>query len=170
MMKKLTEFDIPLAGLSVGNHQYNFELNELFFKEFGDEEFIKAGVKVKLQLEKSEYVITLNFALQGVITTRCDRCLEEITVPVNNNEVLLVRFDSEIKPEDAVDDIIVLNRKDSHLNVAQHLYDYVSLSLPMRIVHKEGECDPEIEKLLDKEVKGNDSRWDKLKSIVKDNK
>jgi len=169
MMKKFAEYDIQFAGLSAGVHHYDYELNALFFKEYGDEEFDSARIYVGLDFEKSDQVLTLNFKMKGVIHTKCDRCLDKVSVEVDDSNVLIVRFDSEINPEDAVDDVIVISRAGNSLNIAQHIYDFVNLALPMRVVHEAGACNPEIDKIIKQKSVVTDSRWDKLKSIVKEN-
>ncbi len=174
-MKSLSVFDISFTGLSNGVHRFDYELSELFFAEFGDDEFVRALVKVDVDLDKRDNILTLMFRINGDITTLCDRCLEEVTLHINETRVMLVGFEgNEKRPVDA-DDIVVLDHKEHVLNVAQHMYDYVSLSLPMRRVHEEGECDEEALRIIQQKLSVNeptaDPRWDKLKSITRsDNK
>jgi uncharacterized metal-binding protein YceD (DUF177 family) len=169
-MKSLSVFDISFTGLSNGVHRFDYELGEAFFTEFGDEKFNSAAVKVNIDLDKSDGILTLLFRIDGEITTLCDRCLEEVTLPVKDTKVMLVAFEGNEKRPKEVDDIVVLDHKAHVLNVAQHMYDYVSLSLPMRRVHNEGECDEEAIKVLESKLGkpeiATDPRWEKLKNIA----
>jgi uncharacterized metal-binding protein YceD (DUF177 family) len=110
--------------------------------------------------------------MKGEFTMICDRCLEEFQMPVETDQTMLVRFGEPGIGE--TDDIIVISRNDHELNVAQHIYDYLSLLVPMRVVHPDDEngvpgCNQEIIDKLEarnkeKENQG-DPRWDALKKL-----
>jgi uncharacterized metal-binding protein YceD (DUF177 family) len=167
-MKKFSTFDIPFAGLSLGKHQFEFELDEAFFQEFDNDSINDSNLKVVLEFEKDDNIFTLLFRINGTLTKKCDRCLGDLELEVSEEKKMLVKFDSDPE-EKEVDDIIVMSRNDHQINVSQHIYDFVTLSLPMRSVHDEGECDPKIEELLGKNIVKEevevDPRWDKLKGI-----
>ncbi len=172
-MKNLAAFDIPFAGLSMGMHQFDYELDESFFKEFEETGYKRVRIHVDLDFNKSKSVFTLSFKFSGYINKECDRCLDQVKVGINENHVMLVRLDDDPGLDDQIDDIIVLGRTNFKLNIAQHLYDYVSLKLPMRSVHKDGECNPEIDKIINREADNkltlDDPRWNKLKDISQKN-
>ena len=65
------------------------------------------------------------------------------------------------------------------MNVAWNIYEFISLEVPMRHVHPEGECHGEVEELLEQygaEEPGEeqeapiDERWSELKKILDNNK
>jgi len=170
-MKKLGAFDIPFAGLSLGSHQYDFELDETFFKEFDNDSINGGNLKVVLEFEKGESIFTFRFRIKGILITKCDRCLNDLELNIAEEKEMLVKFDSDLDDKE-IDDIIVINRNEHVINVSQHIYDFVTLSLPMRSVHEEGKCDPEVDNFLSKESgieeQEVDPRWEKLKGIVSD--
>ncbi|MBK8875259.1 MAG: DUF177 domain-containing protein [Bacteroidetes bacterium] len=110
----------------------------------------------------------------GSLHMNCDRCLEDFDMPVDTTVVMLVKFGEPGVGE--TDDIIVISHSDSHLNIAQHIYDYLSLQVPMRVVHPDDEsgnptCDPEFIAKLN-EIKEEspedgpvDPRWEALKKL-----
>lgn len=172
-MDRLEKYSIPFAGLAKGDHQFEFEIDDRFFESFENSVIHKANVLVNLELNKAETVLTLVFRLNGSITQTCDRCLEEFEIPVNVTQVLLVRFG--IPGVGETDDIIVIAHSDHHLNVAQHIYDYLSLQVPMRVVHPDDEngnpgCNPEFLERLQKERETKeeesiDPRWEILRKL-----
>ena len=172
-MDRLDKYSIPFAGLAKGNHPFEFEIDDKFFESFENSVIQKASVHVDIDFDKAETVLTLVFRLKGFITQTCDRCLEEFDIPVDATQVLLVRFG--IPGVGETDDIIVIPHSEHQLNVAQHIYEYLSLLVPMRVVHPDDEngnptCNPEFLTRLQKEEnkkKKNtgDPRWEILKKL-----
>jgi uncharacterized protein len=172
-MDRLDKYSIPFAGLAKGDHQFEFEIDDKFFESFENSVIQKARVHVDLDLNKAETVLTLIFRMAGSITQTCDRCLEEFEIPINFTQILLVRFG--IPGVGETDDIIVISHSDHQLNVAQHIYDYLSLQIPMRVVHPDDEngnpgCNPEFLDRLKTETDENenqpgDPRWEILKNL-----
>ncbi|MFM7079423.1 MAG: YceD family protein, partial [Bacteroidota bacterium] len=87
---------------------------------------------------------------------------------------LLINRGDEAREESV--DIIVIPHGELVLDVAQHIYEYISLQVPMRVVHpddSEGRsgCDPEVIRKLEEEPEHQDPiedpRWDALKKLKK---
>ncbi|MBL0072733.1 MAG: DUF177 domain-containing protein [Bacteroidetes bacterium] len=173
-MDRLNKYSIPFAGLAKGSHQYEFDIDDKFFESFENSVIKKARVHIDLDFNKSETVLTLTFRMVGSLHMNCDRCLEDFDMPVDTTVVMLVKFGEPGVGE--TDDIIVISHSDSHLNIAQHIYDYLSLQVPMRVVHPDDEsgnptCDPEFIAKLN-EIKEEspedgpvDPRWEALKKL-----
>lgn len=172
-MDRLDKYSIPFAGLVKGDHQFEFEIDDQFFESFENTVIHKANVRIEIDFNKAETVLTLLFRMKGYFTQTCDRCLEEFDIPVDLTQVLLVRFG--IPGVGETDDIIVIAHSDHHLGVAQHIYDYLSLQVPMRVVHPDDEngnpgCNPEFLERLQKEddekdKPSGDPRWEILKNL-----
>jgi len=170
-MERLDKYSIPFAGLAKGSHQFEFEIDDQFFESFENSVINKAHVD--LDFNKAETVLTLAFRINGTIVQTCDRCLEEFDILVAITQLLLVRFG--IPGVGETDDIIVIAHGDHHINVAQHIYDYLSLQVPMRVVHPDDEngnpvCNPEFLERLKYDIEGNDDqpgdpRWEILKKL-----
>ncbi|MBL0339779.1 MAG: DUF177 domain-containing protein [Bacteroidetes bacterium] len=169
-MDRLVKYSIPFAGLAKGNHRFEYTIDDKFFESFENSVISKANVYVELDFHKAETVLTLTFNLKGSIHQTCDRCLEEFDIPVDSHQILLVRFGEPGAGE--TDDIIVISHCDHHINVAQHIYDYLSLSIPMRVVHPDDAngnptCNPEFLKKLSEKSESEDlnqvdPRWEAL--------
>ncbi len=168
-MDRLEKYSIPFAGLARGSHPFEFEIDDQFFEAFENSVISKAKVHVELDFNKAETVLTLNFHLTGYITQTCDRCLEEFNIPVDERKILLVRFG--IPGVGETDDIIVIPHSDHQINVAQHIYEYLSLMVPMRVVHPDDEngnpgCNPEfLNRLENNPESTGDPRWEILKKL-----
>ncbi len=175
-MKVTDEYEIPISGLKDGIHDYGFEIKTVFFEYFDNPDLPGGNLNLKLSLQKRPQFLELDFHLTGVLNLVCDRCLDVFDFDVEINEKLFVRFGEDFEELD--DNIIVIPREESRLNIAQYIYEFAALSIPFKKVHpdkpkgKPG-CNPEMIKKLnefniaEKKLINNDTdpRWDKLKNL-----
>lgn len=164
-------YTIPVKGLSVGKHQYGFLIDKKFFEDFENSQILGASLKVDVDLERSETWIRIVSAIQGTISVECDRCLDELVIPLKTEASLLVRFvKNEDEPEEGLE-TITLDPSEAILDLRQFFYDYICLSMPIQMVHEEGKCDPEMIARLEnargeKPVGENGSPFDRLKDLL----
>ncbi|MEI7830286.1 MAG: DUF177 domain-containing protein [Prolixibacteraceae bacterium] len=175
-MNQLSQYTLPFSGLSEGKHLFDFNINDRFFAEFENSEVEKGELEIQIELEKRSTYLSLSFAISGVVELVCDRCLENFIFPVKSNRKLLVKF-SEKQVEDEAE-LIYLHPTAFEVEVAQFIYEFVILSLPIRRVHPDGEngeslCDPVmIKKLEELRYHSNtldepdDPRWNELRKII----
>jgi len=168
-MKNLSSFDIAFEGLSVGTHKFTFQLDEAFFNYFGDEKVSDPELVADLLMQKSDGLMNFDITIRGSVKLVCDRCLGDVSFDLN--EVRSLHVKTSGGDTDADNDEVISIPEGQHLfNSAQHLYDFVVLSIPMRVVHEAESCDPEVERILDKKsnthTTGDDPRWQKLKEVT----
>lgn len=165
-MQMLKEFDIEFIKLKEGEHQFEFHIGDAFFKAF-DSSLSAQDIVVNLLFNKSGSMFTLEFGFEGKLETECDRCLSSIGLPVKGRHTLLVKITEH--PKESEDDLIYLSTSDYKLNVAQHIYDFIHLSLPIKKTCSDAglECDPavteKINSVIDVEVPDSESElpdWD----------
>jgi len=95
-----------------------------------------ANIDVQLTLIRNTRFLELNFEMNGWAEVDCDRCLDPMKLDISSKEQIIVKFDdnvSEDGPEDS--DVIFLSYSEDKINVAQYLYEFAHLSLPIRRVH-----------------------------------
>jgi uncharacterized metal-binding protein YceD (DUF177 family) len=177
----IDDYVIPYHGLKEGLHEYDFEAKSGFF-EFFDNPDIQAGnLEVKLKLIKTSQFMELKFKISGFLRMFCDRCLEEFDQKVDTEAELIVRFGDEF--EEISDKLIVVPREEGRINIAQYIYEYAALSLPVQNIHPDDEngnstCNKEmLKKLEELSVSGTgqnedidnydniDPRWELLKKL-----
>jgi uncharacterized metal-binding protein YceD (DUF177 family) len=175
-MNHLSQYTLPFSGLSEGKHRFDFNINDRFFAEFENSEVEKGELEIQIELEKRSTYLSLSFTIDGVVELVCDRCLENFIFPVKSNRKLLVKF-SEKQVEDEAE-LVYLHPTAFEVEVAQFIYEFVILSLPIRRVHPDGEngenlCDPVmIKKLEELRYHSNtldepdDPRWNELRKII----
>ena len=166
----LNRFAIPFVGLKEGKHNFDYEITDLFFDSFEMSEIKKGMLSAAVNLEKQPNILILRFEINGKVSIECDVCLDEIILPLNTSAILYVKLGLEYKEE--TDEIIIIPAGSNEINVAQYIYEYIRLALPIKRVHpldSEGEstCNPDMIKRL-KELTPKNSEnatWDALKDI-----
>lgn len=190
-MGKFSKYNIPLKSLADGKHSYEYQLTSDYFKLLGEDVDIKKGdLNVDVSLKKSNETFELNFVISGQVKVPCDRCLDEMVMPVDTKSRLIVKFGSDYSEES--DEIVIIPEDEGQINIAWFLYEFVALSLPMKKVHPQGECNKTMSSKLkkhkaassddedmddddDMDIEGDDdsssasdSRWDALKDLQMD--
>ncbi len=164
-MKQEKDFVIPFKGLSLGLHEYWFEVDETFFEGFDYFETETGNVNVALEFLKESSLLNLHFKLDGRVKLVCDRCLGDLTKKIKGSFRMVVKF-GEIYSEES-EEVIILPNAESSIDVRQYIFEYINLLLPIKRAHKnKKDCDPSmLEKIQTHKVQINDSRWDALKDL-----
>ena len=171
----LSEFDIVFKNLHEGLYNYHYEIGPNFFEQMEDSLVESGKLKVNVDLNKQNTLLTLNFTIKGTVQTQCDRCLEALSLPVSCKGKMIVKF-GEVYDEPS-EEIVVLAYDTHQINVAQYIYEFIGVNLPIQRVHPNNSCDPEMIAKLDAykiappaEDAPTDSRWDELKKLLDKNK
>ena len=175
-MDPLRKYDINYVGLKEKVHEFDYEVDDKFFELFSDPLIKNADLQVKLRFDRRTSFFILDFNLNGKVHSPCDRCGAEIDYPVDSDYNIVVKFDEhrEEANDDSMADVVYISRNDSHINVAQLIYEFISLSVPINHVNCDNLRGPKpcnfevLEKLEhqhEEEEKTTDHRWDDLAKI-----
>ncbi|NOU39013.1 MAG: DUF177 domain-containing protein [Ferruginibacter sp.] len=130
-------YEIAFVGLKPGEHEFEYELKGLFFKEKGLEEESKINANVKLTLDKNKGFMLLKFVTSGNAEVLCDRCGNGITVQLwdeFNVVVKLIANPDEMNEQETDPDVLYISLSESHIDVSDWLYEFVLLSIPTQHV------------------------------------
>ena len=177
-LKELRKYQIAFVGLKLGEHVFDFAIDGSFFKHFEGSLISECKINVKLVFEKKETFFMLRFYIDGTVNVSCDRCMEPFDKDVFGDFECIVKYADELAklPNDE-DEIIYIAKEDSHIDVAQLIYEYISICLPMQLIHpkldngEEG-CNPAVLAILNKKEEApteEDPRWSALKGLKFDN-
>lgn len=171
-VEKMSNYNLHYAGLKDGIHEFDYLLKQDFFDMFEHPLVQGAHVLIHLTVTKSQVMVVLDIKVAGTVHVECHRCLEEFEMPLNTRKTIIVKTSGD---ENDIDNDNVIRADNSHdIHLAQHFYDVVSLSIPLKITHPDKEsgemgCNEEalraIEKYMVKNEKQEDPRWDLLKKI-----
>ncbi len=171
-MKNKTEYIIPIKGLALGEHHYTYKIDDSFFKNYEYFESYKGLLTLSLDMVKESNLIDFKFHFKGHINLKCDRCLDEFNLNIEDNFRLIVNYGD--KYEEISDEIITIPNNESNVDLTQYVYEYVNIMLPIKKVHPEDEfgnstCNQEmVDRLYNYSEQKKDSRWDALKNIKLD--
>ena len=145
------KFIIPLNGLAAGESRFSWHAGKEFFEAFGNAEILDADLDVSVVIEKSGRYLGIDCEIDGSVIVECDRCMEELQMPVSAEVLLSVKYGDEESSDDHQEgerEIVFVPEGDAEYDMSQIIYDYVCLSLPMQRLHDEGRCNPEALKHL----------------------
>lgn len=175
-MAENKDFKIQIKGVKAGKSLYEFSIDDSFFNEFENSFIFGASLNVKVEIEKGGGYMNIKSLIVGDVVVECDRCLDNLSIPLNFECSMGVKFaKSNMEQEYEGDDILVLDPSEGEIDLKQFLYDYICINLPLQKVHPEGECNKEmIEKIESYKVdeKENDevanSPFGKLGEMLKE--
>lgn len=131
---------------------YEFQLDTPWFVLMDGPDVQKGNVKAIVRVINDGRLYDLRFELTGGVEVPCDRCLDDMTVEVDQKSQLFVKFGPEYYEES--EDMIVVPEKEGELNVAWFLYELIALSIPMKHVHAPGKCNKAMMTKLKKHLAG----------------
>ena len=152
----LKEFQIVFSGLKYGISHFDYQISAPFFEQYPEGEIEKGEIEVDLKLDKRNRFLWLQFDVKGFVEVDCDRCLEKMEQAVQFKKEVIVKFAETIPEYNKEDDtdVVYLNLGEISINIAQVLYEYIVLSLPIKKVHptdKNGKslCNPKVLEILE---------------------
>lgn len=170
----MREYCIPHVGLKLGNHHFEYLITGAFFQHFEKSIISNCSVKVKVDLEKKETFFLLRFFIDGVVNVICDRCSEAFDKEIFGDFQVLIKYSDTLAKESNDDDeIVYISRDADFIDLSQLIYEYITLSIPMQVLHpvdQEGNetCNPEVLKVLhakNEKPMEDDPRWAALKNL-----
>ena len=175
-MNSLESLKIDLKGLKDEKTSLEFTLDDTYLEALDGADVKKGSLHVSVSIRKATGFFEFNFHTDGEIVIPCDRCLDDMTLPVDTDNCLIVKLGSVYSEED---DVIVVPENEGILDMAWLIYEFVALVIPIRHVHAPGKCNPAMTQALEElsadrssdeeSTQPIDPRWEKLKALnIKD--
>ncbi len=175
----MRDFELKFSGLSIGKHQFDYELNKTFFDFFQnngvEDELIQNGSLVfNVDLDKKDNLLVFDIDFNGTVDVSCDVCLDDLELTITGESRILGKYGEEDEWQE--EDVLVIPSKDHKIDLKNLFYELIHLSLPAKLVHEEGKCDPVMLKKLEEynnngdvdSTEETDPRWNALKDLFKD--
>lgn len=173
------KYNIEFKGLNEGLHDFEFGIDDTFFTHF-EESLVESGdVTIKVTLEKRSSFLKIHLKIKGWLELTCDRCMDKYQQKLKGKTEFFIKFGE--KEFEEGENVIWVLPQEHHINLAHIIYEYVTLSIPLRHIHpknKNGkrDCSKEmLEKLNnyllsdEADEKTTDPRWDALKNLGNNN-
>lgn len=139
------EYVIPFVGLSLGSHKFEFDITDAFFDGIEYSLIHKGNVKVELLLEKRETMLVGNYKIKGIVETDCNRCNDPLETKVKGEYRIVYKFGTEPSDDES---LVIIYPEEFQIDVRENIFELITVSLPLRTVHKKGECNEELMNIL----------------------
>ena len=181
-MRDLKEFTIPFVGLKLGEHHFDFKIDNTFFEHFEYDEFNAVAISLDVLLDKKTTFMEFTLTYGGDVDVNCDVTNEPFKEPVAGNYHFIVKFGDDFNNEN--EDLLLIPHGSYEVNIQQFVYESIILNLPSRRIHPGIEDGTLQSDILDKleqlspkaptqdteepQQRPTDPRWDSLKKLLND--
>ena len=130
-MSEKTAHIVLLDKLELGEHLFDFQLDNSYFSTLENSELLggTVDVKVRLFLRKDDFAVDMD--IMGQVQVTCDRCLDAMDVDV-----------------DIYEEEMELEEDTKQLDLAWLAYELIIVNLPLVHSHQDGGCNPQMAALL----------------------
>jgi uncharacterized metal-binding protein YceD (DUF177 family) len=139
------EFVIPFVGLKQGVHEFNFEIGKAFFESIEYSVVHEGNVDVTFLLDKKETMLIGDYTIRGTVKASCGRCNDPVEVEVEGEFQLVYKFDDKPSEDES---LVIVYPEEYEIDVKESIHEFISVSVPSRTVHNEGECNEDVMKIL----------------------
>ena len=137
-MSENDHYIIDLSRLPIGTHSFDIQLNNDFFASLEKSEILSGTVDGKVTLNLREEDYQLSIAVHGTVFVVCDRCLEPMPLEINDEQEMW-SADEEMSNDKS---------QMSNLDLSWLVYEIISINIPIVHSHQPGECNRQMELLL----------------------
>lgn len=134
-MSRRREFEIAFVGLKPGIHEYDYVIDDRFFEVYQQQDFKNCHARVKLLLDKKSSFMMLKFEIGGQLEVTCDRCNSRLPLELWDEFNITVKMVEEpelMNDQEDDPDVYYISRGESHIDVANWIYEFINLSIPMQ--------------------------------------
>ncbi len=178
-MKELKEYTIPFVGLKVGEHLFNYTIDNTFFANFEFKDFNSAAINLDVVLVKKATLLEFTLLFNGIVNVNCDVSNEAYNQKIEGDYHFVVKFGEEFNDEN--EELLIIPHGSHQVNIQQFIYETLVLSVPVKKIHPDvesGTLKSEILSKLEELSLDNsenskeeiDPRWDDLKKLLTDKK
>ena len=129
------EFEIAFVGLKPGLHHFEYHIDDKFFVHYEKQDFSNCDATVKLELDKKNGFILLKFDIDGKVDASCDRCGNPLSLQLWDEFKVMVKLvdnPEEMNEQEDDPDVYYISRGESHLHLADWIYEFINLSIPLQ--------------------------------------
>ena len=171
-MCSMDTFKIDLKGLKEDSTTLEYSLDKGFFEAIDAPDVRSGELRTQVVVNRSSGFFKLRIHTVGILHVPCDLCLDDMDLPIDTTDEILVKFGEDYREED---DVIIIAEDEGILDVAWLIYEFIALAIPIKHVHAPGKCNPAMSKLLEEHSaarsgeqegeKAIDPRWEKLRDL-----
>ena len=131
------DYKIRFTSLKDGLHTFTYQIGNEFFEQFEITDIEGANITVEVELEKQPTMMIVNFKTSGTTDLMCDRCTDNVSIPIESSDELIYKF-TETEFED--EKVVSVYRNEIDIDLTQPIFEFITLAIPSKRLHKKGEC------------------------------
>ena len=129
----LNTFKIDIFRLENKQYVHEFEGKDDFFEALDQELIQKGNFKSTVVLNKNETMIQMVYKITGSVELTCDRSLDLFDFPVDVTQKMILKFSDH--NEEITEELVLIDRNTQYINVAQDIFDFIGLQIPIKKLH-----------------------------------
>lgn len=139
---------IPLKSISNMPQEFHYSLSDAFFRELDQDDLLGGDVEVitTVTRDRDNLAYHVDFSIKGYVKVACDRCLDELQMPVKAQDHLELVLD-ETETSDS-DFVRIINQRTQSYDMSDDIFQLIEVSLPIQRIHEEGLCNVDMLKVL----------------------
>ncbi len=130
-------YKIDLLSSGLGGKTFEYEIGDDFFAQIDG--LIQRGIiHTTVVCLSAGSIIKFQIHSVGTVIVPCDRCLSDLELRIETTDELNVKLGDEY-----VDDgeCVIVPETEGYLDLAQFIYEFIVLSMPLTCSHEPGKCD-----------------------------
>lgn len=131
-------YRIDLFSRGLDGKTLEYDLTDEFFQQI-DGLIQRGQLHTNVRIEGNvDTAFHFTIHSEGVVYAPCDRCLADVELRIDTTDTLAVRLGDDYSDEG---DIVIIPEKDGTIDLAQYIYEFIALCMPLKLVHEPGKCD-----------------------------
>ena len=130
-------YKIDLLSSGLGGKTFEYEISDDFFAQI-DGLIQRGSIHTTVACLSAGSIIKFQIHSVGTVIVPCDRCLSDLELRIETTDELNVKLGDEY-----VDDgeCVIVPETEGYLDLAQFIYEFIVLSMPLTCSHEPGKCD-----------------------------
>lgn len=130
-------YKIDLLSSGLGGKTFEYEIGDDFFASI-DGLIHRGSIHTTAVCLSAGSVYKFQIHSVGIVVVPCDRCLSDLELRIETTDNLDVKLGDEYADDG---DCVVVPEAEGYLDLAQFIYEFLVLSMPLACCHEPGKCD-----------------------------
>ena len=136
-MINMNTYNIDLLSSQLQGKTFEMHLDDEVFSSI-DGLFERGSIDSVVECISAGTTFKFRIHSTGNIIVPCDRCLSDLELRIDTTDELAVKLGDEYCDEG---DCVVIPESEGAINMAQYIYEFIALSMPITCCHEPGKCD-----------------------------
>lgn len=128
---------IDLMSSGLGGKTFELEIGDDFFADI-DGLIQRGNIHTTIVCLSAGAVFKFQIHSVGTVIVPCDRCLADLELRIETTDDLSVKMGDEYADEG---DCVIVPESEGYIDLAQFIYEFIVLSMPIACCHEPGKCD-----------------------------